>query len=430
MSMTWGILGPEKIANERRTRTLGLGAAVRAFNDLAVPGMGNVYFGKQLVLALLGVHVARIISERREGRVMAKNIETANAIEALACRLGFEDNKWNSDIRLRGRTKMLGKNIPAFAEARRRSFYVTQPMRMATTQPLLALQLVEAGIERFNAFSVAEKGMNLINALCDDYGSVFRTQNVVQRLCGWASGDTGTFKELVEPLSPLETLRSGLRQVLRSIVVHGDDVRAKRRKAVLSWVEGYAGVPLQLSDGRPTELDNDHWNDVESGGVFFAVRDAAVKVLDAIEENIGNQRVPEFDVDSPLPDSIEVCVTELKNRAQAFVDRKHDHSPAKEATQFCNECMDTRHVIGKLVKRDDRVLRLSGTKVIPGPAFHGLATGNSGADPADEDLPMENDLPGSSTLGTLSRRIHNMHLFAMDLQGSLSHYLENQRGGQ
>ena len=325
---------------------------------------------------------------------------------------------------------MRGKGIPKFAEARKKSFYVTQPMRMATTQPLRELKLVEASSERFNAFTVAEKGMNLINALCEEYGSIYRTQNVLERLCGWASGDTGTFKELIEPLSPLEPLRLSPRQMLRGMVIHGDDAGARRRKAVLSWVEGYAGMPMQLSDVRPTELEEDHWNDIESGGAFFAARDAAVKVLDAIEENIGNQRMPELDVDSPLPDSIEVCVTELKRLAQAFVDRKHDHSPAIEATQFCNECLDTRHVIEKLVKRDDRVLRLSGTKVIPGPAFRAPAARNSGTDPADDDESMENDLPGSSTLGTLSRRIHNMHLFAMDLQGSLSQYLENQRGGQ
>ena len=40
-AIAWGLLGPEILANERRTRTLGLGAAVRSFNDLAVPGLGT-----------------------------------------------------------------------------------------------------------------------------------------------------------------------------------------------------------------------------------------------------------------------------------------------------------------------------------------------------------------------------------------------------
>ena len=54
-AVAWGLLRPETIASERRTRTLDLGAAVRTFNDLAIPGLGGVWFGKQLLLATLGV---------------------------------------------------------------------------------------------------------------------------------------------------------------------------------------------------------------------------------------------------------------------------------------------------------------------------------------------------------------------------------------
>lgn len=37
-----GVLGSEPLSKARRVRTLGLSAAVRKFNDLAVPGMGGV----------------------------------------------------------------------------------------------------------------------------------------------------------------------------------------------------------------------------------------------------------------------------------------------------------------------------------------------------------------------------------------------------
>ena len=45
----WGLLGPEMLQSERRTRTLGLRAAVRGFNDFAVPGLGGA-----VVLTLRG----------------------------------------------------------------------------------------------------------------------------------------------------------------------------------------------------------------------------------------------------------------------------------------------------------------------------------------------------------------------------------------
>ncbi len=86
----WGLLGPEHIAIERRTRTLNLGACVRAFNDLAVPGFGGVWFGKQLFLATLGIAIAEHV--RQSGKRVT-NIEVANAVEALGCWLALDHNK-------------------------------------------------------------------------------------------------------------------------------------------------------------------------------------------------------------------------------------------------------------------------------------------------------------------------------------------------
>jgi len=108
----WGLLGPETLASERRTRTLGLGATVRSFNDLAVPGLGGVWFGKQLFLATLGVAIAERV--RNSGK-RVQNIEVANAVEALACWLALDGNNWKGDPRVRGATKMRGKTDLSYA---------------------------------------------------------------------------------------------------------------------------------------------------------------------------------------------------------------------------------------------------------------------------------------------------------------------------
>lgn len=161
--VAWGLLGPEILATERRTRTLGLGATVRAFNDLAVPGLGGAWFGKQLFLATLGVAVAE---RARNSAKRVRNIEVANAVEALACWLSLNQNGWHRDARLRGATKMRGTTDLSFANMRKPSFYVTQPMRQATVQPLRALGLVESAGERFNAFRSTELGLDFIEAVC------------------------------------------------------------------------------------------------------------------------------------------------------------------------------------------------------------------------------------------------------------------------
>ena len=65
MSMTWGLSGPEQLDGERRTRTLDIGAAVREYNERAVPGMGGVWYAKQLFLAMLGIALAQKLRERK-----------------------------------------------------------------------------------------------------------------------------------------------------------------------------------------------------------------------------------------------------------------------------------------------------------------------------------------------------------------------------
>jgi hypothetical protein len=110
--VAWGLLGPEMLGAARRTRTLGLGATVRAFNDLAVPGLGGAWFGKQLFLAALGVAIAE---RARNDRKWLRNIEAANAVEALGSWLALNQNGWHRDARLRGATKMRGVSDLSFA---------------------------------------------------------------------------------------------------------------------------------------------------------------------------------------------------------------------------------------------------------------------------------------------------------------------------
>ncbi|WP_148299309.1 hypothetical protein [Komagataeibacter kakiaceti] len=159
--MKWGLLGPEQLAGARRTRTLDLGAAVRTFNELAVPGLGGVWFAKQIFLATLGVHLA---DRLRATRPDVRPIKIANTIEALACLCAFKNNKWAADARLRGLQKLPRDGKLTFSRLGLSRFYVTQPMRMATGEALAALGFVAPGSQRFNSFQCAKAGLDLIDA--------------------------------------------------------------------------------------------------------------------------------------------------------------------------------------------------------------------------------------------------------------------------
>ena len=148
--MKWGLLGLESLASTRRNRTLGVAPAVRVFNELAVPGLGNAWFGRQIVLALLGIDLAA--SAREQGRPVT-NIAAATGVEALAVWWTYEKRVGWAEraARLPGFRKLRRKKNkpPTFAEASSRSFYVVQPMRIGTLDPLAAFGLVDAPSRRF-----------------------------------------------------------------------------------------------------------------------------------------------------------------------------------------------------------------------------------------------------------------------------------------
>ena len=99
MNYTWGILGPGSVESVRRVRTLQLAATTRDFNERAVPGLGGVWFGRQLFLATLGLRVAERATARGS---RAGKIAVANAIEALACWLAIKAGLGAGERRVRG----------------------------------------------------------------------------------------------------------------------------------------------------------------------------------------------------------------------------------------------------------------------------------------------------------------------------------------
>lgn len=426
--LIWGLLGPETLVSERRTRTLGLGAAVRTFNDLAVPGLGGVWFGKQLFLATLGVVIAE--QARNEGRRI-QNIETANAIEALACWLALNSNGWKPDPRLRGATKMRGKTDLSFATVRKSGFYVTQPMRMATVQPLLALGLVEASSERFNAFRCSLPGRAFVDAACSGFNPCYYSKSIVEHLAGWAKDEHNNVKssnKLQEALSPLVPLSRSAREFLRERLVQGAGDEGQRRRAALAWVDDLrrTSQPTITWGDKPANLEDGHWRDLHVGALFFTVRDAVIGVLDRLEAHIANQSEQRFSLDDPVPGPIADEMESLRRQAQAFLDQGHDPSPGELARAFCRECVDSSdaNLIANLVRRDDRVLRLRGRAVLPGAAFRGDQTQRPDAARApDEEGAEAGDPHTIAWPAGISYRLHNLFLLNLDLHGKLDEWL-------
>ena len=425
-AVAWGLLGPETLANERRTRTLDLGAAVRAFNDLAVPGLGGVWFGKELLLGTIGVAIGERV--RNSGQ-RAQNIEVANAVEALACWLALGSNGWRRDPRLRGALKLSGKNDLSFAIACKRSFYVTQPMRQATVQPLRALGMVESSGERFNAFRCTKDGEAFINAACAAFKPYKRS--VLDLLSLWARGlreDVTNSSELRKALSPLEPMSEGAREFLRERIIQGTGTGASRRRSALEWVEALRNETRQHIrwKARPTMLDELHWRDLRSGARFFAARDAAIALLDQIESHIGTTADRRMSLDGALPGTVVEKLISLREYAQAFLANDYDPSPGGDAARFCRECTEQGNVLllEKLLLREGHVLKQRGRDILPGVAFRGIHVSSSGAARSPEEDGAEDEAAQIIPLPEgISHRIRNLFLLNLDLRNELGNWL-------
>lgn len=419
MNFTWGILGPGQVESTRRVRTLQLVATTRYFNEQAVPGLGGVWFGRQLFLATLGVLVAN--------RATAKGVSciaAANAIEALACWLALKKGVRSGESRVRGSTLLTGQHDLSFRNVNRAGFYVSQPMRMSTVNALPALGFVDATGSRFNSFTCNAQGEAFVDAVAEGCNPYNRT--LVDHLVIWLVGNkVGVDSDaMYRALSPVLPLPPQARELLHARLeqgVAGESAESRiRRGDALRWVRSRdRGAAPQIWAQRPVEITSEaHWADLHAGALFFIARDAALAVLDEVELEIGT---PErrFDPGAVLSPQVVAGLTTLRAAAQAFLDTRH---PAAEARAFCTECTAASEgaVLRRLAERDGRILRLLGEQIGAGPAFRGGERESAAEDVAADAAPPADDPTWPEGI---SRRIHNLWWLGLDLDGRMDEWL-------
>ncbi|WP_338810417.1 hypothetical protein V2V90_16465 [Agrobacterium leguminum] len=410
------------------------------FNEAAVPGLGGVWFIRQLALALLGIRVAE------EFPSAGSKIQVANAIEALACWIGYEDRGWGrGDWRLRGPLKLKSLHDRGMERTFRRlkspSSYVTQPMRMGCVEALPGLGLVGASGSRFNSFSVNDRGQQLIEAVFGARGK--DRLYLPDYLRDWVRD---------EPVN----LTASLRQKLNPTAVVGDDARsvmrealafpgrdAERRRKALAWVEridaggNFGANPHTHWANQPAEIDDRHWRDLRAGAALLQTRNAAIGVLANIEQRlVTNSRL---DLTRPLPEGVSASLKTWREEAQHFL-ALEGHGPdeaAPAAREFCNEALQSDvQAITKLVNRENHMLRVTGSAVVPTAAWRtdaALAAGDATDDRFGIAAAAEGTEDGAPVRAerdvlppAISPRLVYLRRMALDLNGRLGTYIEAQ----
>lgn len=423
MNFTWGVLGPGQVESTRRVRTLQMAATTRYFNERAVPGLGGVWFGRQLFLATLGVLVADRAATKG---VRVSRIAAANAIEALACWLALQKGLRSGEKRIRGSTLLSGQHDLSFRNVNRAGFYVSQPMRMSTVSALPALGFVDATGSRFNAFKCNAHGEAFIKAVAGELRPY--NTDVVDHLVRWIEGgerevgvQTASLYGILSPVLPLpppacELLHARLEQGAADEPAED----RQRRGDALRWVRsrGRGAAPV-IWKQRPAEITSEaHWADLHAGALFFIARDAALAVLDEVELEIGT---PErrFDPGAILSPRVAAGLTTLRAAAQEYLGTRHS---AAEAKAFCTECtvVSDVAVLRRLAERDGRILRLLGKQIGAGPAFRG---GERDSDPNEGAADAAPPADDPAWPEGISRRIHNLWWLGLDLDGRMDEWL-------
>lgn len=429
----WGLMGPDYLTDLRRTRTLNLASVVRQYNDLAVPGIGGLWYGKQLLIPTLGVAVAQ---EVRSRGMDVTNIKVANVLEALACTLSFQINCWTSDERLRGFTKIPRDAEITYKEVSQPRYYVSTPMRQSIVQALPSLGLVESDSVRFNTFQCTEIGLDFIDQAVGPYRPY--KNKVLEYLTQWVMGlqiieETNLLMK--RALSLLHPSNENTNKFLKNLIVNGgqEEQRLKnRRKNALSWIDSICISKKDLFSwtNKPDQIDPEHWHDLHAGALFFIMRDAALATLDSVEAHLRQASVKKLSLKDNLPEDSEIdkAIKVLRSKAEEFLNlSKNFGASIQEAISFGEQCCQSNStdVLRSLVERDGLVLRLEGEFICPGGSF------KSKADARDDT---QSDQFGNARLGRnkniplppgISYRMRNLYLLNLDMKNKLSDWLKN-----
>lgn len=428
MTVIWGTLAPDDVRPLRRRLTLGLGRSVQLYNDAVAPGLGGLWFIRQAALALLGIQIAQ------DRASAGSRIEVANAIEALACLVGYSSRGWErGDLRLRGPRKLSrqagGDWDWPYSALRERGAYVSQPMRMSCVDALPAFGLVDARGARFNSFSINARGRQLTNAV---FAGHFSLPNALDH---WVRGRRTKFTpDLRTQLDPTSVVSENARKLMAEAIVLSD--KTGRLQDAMAWLRGidansgFGTTPQIHWHQKPHQFTPEHWQDLRAGAAMMQAREAAIRVIAAVETHLVDNR--RLDLTRDLPTAIAAALAGWREKSQHFLDLD-GHGPeaaAAEARAFCREALaPDEDAIFLLVRRENHMLRTTSRLVEATPAWRAetaMRINDAVETPAD-GVDAVSDAPLRAERAVLppfiSVRMVHLRRLTLDLDGRLGDFI-------
>lgn len=390
---------------QRADMSLGMRRAARYYNELVVPGIGGAWRVRHLSWSVAGIY----LKQKIDGKHPA--IAITHGIEALGNKLewsGTEDTS-RKELRIRGiRAFTRNDDSWAFSELSQKRFYVQITHRQQCTRALpsdTGLGFTQ-GSSRFNAMALTSIGEELAKFLIDRRG--VGGSKLETNLKEWVANafDPASYldklKDLLSPLSPTDQECKLVYGRLQSLVPASTEVGLRdphRRERLIRFLESevreqkdWSSTEALLSWLEVTPGGGLHAKDIRTAITFEDMRLAGVNILGCIAQLLSSAtaRLPLLVcVENSL---IKSDIQKFRNAAQQYVTYSEQGKNSRpDAMAFAREAsLDGLGVIRSLVKRDGRILSLSGDAIYPGPVYRSDFRGTD----AELDLDQETNFEG------------------------------------
>jgi hypothetical protein len=422
-SPVWFSPAPNHRTNERIRLDFGLRKADLFFRELVVPGLGRVWFVRQLSwpLAALAIHVEL----KKQGKNAPKPTAICHGIEALACKLQYKFEPQSDgpekakSFRILGR-RAFGRDAElktwSFDQLHRASNYVRNTHRQSATRALR----VDGGLgfvsgPRFDLLQLEPIGVDLANTFLEQ--KVGRS-TLRKCLCGWLSGKYEIPKEpkvLHEVLSPEHTTQAEFECVKSRLLDTSTEESNKRlnlKNAMQTYKQAEPNIEKiveYLQQVKKGEQVKEIVAALAFGAMLDRARDALAALTCLVEPARGG--IPLDDVAKNK--TVNETVADLKNVAESFLVKSKDaRVEEKTSLEFAKAIKNAndKKVIEFLVQRAGGVLGISGDSIIRGNLFRLIKTADD-ADDIDEGADsIEPDRTGRTF------RIANLHSLLQDIK--------------
>jgi len=362
----WFISGIEKFPSQRALLSLGLNSATRYYRELIVPGIGGVWFVRQLTWAVAGIELA--------GNSTYRPIKVANAIEALACKLQWEREQENYS----------GRGSRAFARDREGVFwsfnnlsdqiyYVQVTYRQSAVRALSSLGLAYG--TRFNSMQLSTIGHDLANAFFYQNDGSSSKRSIYPALNNWINDSTrvipkNTLQVITRDDPTFAEKRIVMDLLLSESVDNLSDVH-RRPRLISAFGKNLERPPdIATLKKRLNTKNKEQCDNIDTAIAFDKLLSASQMVIHCASGLIESD--PRITISGISEnDNLQIFLSNVRESAVIFdVTKGKKHPNVSEyVSEIIQECSSSMDLLIAIVKRDGNILRYSNERIIKGPLF-------------------------------------------------------------